>query len=491
MNFPILSTLIFLPIVSAFLLFFFRSKNNSIVFGLGFLISLINFFVSIVMLMEFDISKTEYQFIETLRMFSVSDIKYFVGIDGISLVMILLTTLLIPICIAISYKTIKSRVKEFIIAFLILEGLVIGSFCSLDLLFFYIFFEAMLIPMFLIIGIWGGENRVYASYKFFLYTLFGSVFFLISIITIFLYTGTTDVVSLSKSLKNYFPHNFQIWFFIAFFISFAIKIPMFPFHTWLPDAHVQAPTSGSVILAGILIKLGAYGFIRFAIPFFPFAAQYFANSILVLSVIAIIYGSLVALMQEDMKKMIAYSSVAHMGFVTMGIFSFTQIGIDGAIFQMVSHGLISASLFMSVGVIYDKFHTKKIADLGGIALSMPNFAMFAMIFTLASVGLPGTSGFVGEFLTIIASFKVNKAIGLISGLGVILGAIYMLWLYKRVWFSNSVNDDIKNARDIGFVDLISFSIMAILVILLGIFPNLIIKYFTNSSAEIVKIFVSQ
>jgi NADH-quinone oxidoreductase subunit M len=401
----------------------------------------------------------------------------------------MLTTLLVPICIAISINSIKSRVKEFIIAFLVMEGLVIGSFCSLDLLFFYIFFEAMLIPMFLLIGIWGGENRVYAAYKFFIYTLFGSVFFLFAIILIFLYTGTTDVVLLSKSLKSYFPPNFQIWFFVAFFISFAIKIPMFPFHTWLPDAHVQAPTSGSVILAGILIKLGAYGFLRFAIPFFPLGAQYFANYILILSAFAIIYGSFVALMQEDMKKMIAYSSVAHMGFVTMGIFSFTQQGIDGAIFQMISHGLVSAALFMCVGSIYDRFHTKKITDLGGIALSMPNFATMAMIFTLASVGLPSTSGFVGEFLTIIGAFKVNKLISLIAGLGVILGACYMLWLYKRVWFSEIVNADIAKAKDIKNFELTSFLIMAFLIVTLGIMPNLVIKYFTNSSAEIVKLFL--
>jgi NADH-quinone oxidoreductase subunit M len=489
MNFPILSTLIFLPIICAFFLLFFRIKNAVILYSFGIFVSILNFFISIVLLSQFDLAKTEFQFTEIFKLFSTSDIKYYVGIDGISLSMIMLTTLLVPICIAISINSIKTRIKEFIIAFLVMEGLVIGSFCSLDLLFFYIFFEAMLIPMFLLIGIWGGENRVYASYKFFIYTLFGSVFFLFAIILIFLYTGTTDVVLLSKSLKSYFPPNFQIWFFLAFFISFAIKIPMFPFHTWLPDAHVQAPTSGSVILAGILIKLGAYGFLRFAIPFFPLGAQYFANYILILSAIAIIYGSFVALMQEDMKKMIAYSSVAHMGFVTMGIFSFTQQGIDGAIFQMISHGLVSASLFMCVGSIYDRFHTKKISELGGIALTMPNFAIMAMIFTLASVGLPSTSGFVGEFLTIIGTFKTNKLISLIAGLGVILGACYMLWLYKRVWFSEIVNTDIVKAKDIKNFELTSFLIMAVLIVTLGIMPNLVIKYFTNSSAEIVKIFI--
>ncbi len=491
MNLPILSTLIFLPIFCAFILLFLRIKNTGFIYGFGILSSVINFFVSIILLRQFDLTKTEFQFIEIFKLFSTSDIKYYVGIDGISLAMILLTTLLVPICFIISVNSIKTRCKEFIIAFLVMEGLVIGSFCALDLLFFYIFFEAMLIPMFLLIGIWGGENRIYASYKFFIYTLFGSVFFLFAIILIFLYTGTTDVVLLTKSLKNYFPANFQILFFIAFFISFAIKIPMFPFHTWLPDAHVQAPTAGSVILAGILIKLGAYGFLRFAIPFFPAGALYFQNTILILSVIAIIYGSLVALMQEDMKKMIAYSSVAHMGFVVMGIFSFNQQGIDGAIFQMISHGIVSASLFMLVGVIYDRFHTKKISDLGGIALSMPNFAVFAMIFTLASVGLPGTSGFIGEFLSIIGAFKVNKIIALIAGVGVILGPCYMLWLYKRVWFSEIINSDIKEAKDIKNFEFLGFFIMASLVVILGLMPDLAIKYFTNTSAEIAKVFVNK
>ncbi|MFM7621109.1 MAG: NADH-quinone oxidoreductase subunit M [Alphaproteobacteria bacterium] len=488
MNIPILSTLIFLPIICAIFLLVVRVKNSKIYFGYGLIVTIINLFLAIILTSQFDLAKHEYQFSETFKFFSLYDIKYLVGIDGISLVMIVLTTILTPICLAISINSIKNRVKEFVIAFLIMEGLVIGSFCALDILFFYMFFEFMLIPMFLLIGIWGGENRVYASYKFFLYTLFGSVFFLIAIITIFLYTGTTDVVSLAKGLPKYFPLQFQKLFFLAFALSFAVKIPMFPFHTWLPDAHVQAPTAGSVILAGILIKLGAYGFLRFALPLFPLGAQYFADIIMVLSVIAIIYGSFVALMQEDMKKMIAYSSVAHMGFVTLGIFSFTQQGIDGAVFQMISHGIVSAGLFMCVGSIYDRLHTKKISDLGGIALRMPNFAMIAMIFTLASVGLPGTSGFVGEFLAIIGTFKVNKLFAFIASLGVILGAIYMLWLYKRVWFSAISNPKISTLTDIKNFELISYFVMAFIVILIGIFPNLIIKFYTQPVSDIVKIF---
>ncbi|GDX36512.1 NADH-quinone oxidoreductase subunit M [Alphaproteobacteria bacterium] len=488
MNIPILSTLIFLPIICAVFLLIVRFKNSKIYFGYGLVVSILNLFLAIILTSQFDLEKKEYQFSEVFKLFSLYDIKYFVGVDGISLAMIILTAILTPICLAISVNSIKTRVKEFVIAFLIMEGLVIGSFCALDILFFYMFFEFMLIPMFLLIGIWGGENRVYASYKFFIYTLFGSVFFLIAIITMFLYTGTTDVVQLAKGLPKYFPLEYQKIFFIAFALSFAVKIPMFPFHTWLPDAHVQAPTAGSVILAGILIKLGAYGFLRFALPLFPLGAQYFANAILVLSVIAIIYGSFVALMQEDMKKMIAYSSVAHMGFVTMGIFSFTQQGIDGAVFQMISHGIVSAGLFMCVGSIYDRLHTKKIADLGGIALRMPNFALIAMILTLASVGLPGTSGFVGEFLAIIGTFKVNKILALIASLGVILGACYMLWLYKRVWFSEISNSKVTSLTDVKNFELLSYVVMVSIVILIGIFPNLIIKYYTHPVSDIVKIF---
>ncbi len=485
-HFPILSTLIFLPILSALLLTFLKFKNNRDYHIYGLSISLINFLLSLKLLFLFDKKIPGFQFYEIFRFLQNYDIKYFVGIDGISLLLILLTSFLIPICFAISINSIQKRGKEFAIAFLMIEGLVIGSFSALDLLLFYIFFEATLIPMFLVIGIWGGENRIYASYKFFLYTLFGSVFFLISIILIYLYTGTTDVLQLSAGLHNFFPLSYQKWFWLGLFLNFAIKIPMFPLHTWLPDAHVQAPTAGSVILAGVLIKLGAYAFLRFSLPFFPEASVFFAPMIFVLSVIAIVYASLVALMQEDMKKMIAYSSVAHMGFVTLGIFSFTRQGIDGAIMQMISHGIVSAALFMCVGVIYERLHTKKIKDLGGIAEKMPNFALLAMIFTLASVGLPGTSGFVGEFLSIVGAFKANKLIAAIAATGVILGACYMLWLYKRVWFSDFHSHNIETLSDIKNIDLISLGLMAFFTILLGVLPNLVFRFIELPVSALVK-----
>jgi NADH-quinone oxidoreductase subunit M len=488
MIFPILSTLIFLPILASILLIFLKFKNNRNYFIFGLVVSFIELALSCKLLHDFNKHLNGFQFTEKLALLTNYDVKYFVGIDGISILMILLTAALTPICLAISLKSVEKRVKEYVIAFLLIEAFVIGSFCALDLLLFYIFFEAMLIPMFLVIGIWGGEKRIYASYKFFLYTLFGSVLFLIGIICILALTGTTDIITLAKGLPTYLPIEYQKWLFLAFFVSFAVKVPMFPVHNWLPDAHVQAPTAGSVILAGILIKLGAYGFIRFSLPFFPAASQFFAPMVLTLSVIAIIYASLVALMQKDMKKMIAYSSVAHMGFVTMGIFSFTQQGVDGAIMQMISHGIVSAALFVCVGVIYDRLHTKQIADLGGIANKMPNFALLAMIFTMASVGLPGTSGFVGEFLTILGTFKVNKAMAILASIGVILGACYMLWLYKRVWFSEITNHHVDEVKDLGKVEFASLAIMAVFVILLGILPNLVLSFFSMPVSDLLRSF---
>jgi NADH-quinone oxidoreductase subunit M len=488
LNFPILSILIFLPIIAAILMLPLRLKNARGYYAIGFVASLTNLALSCVLLRGFNSEIAGFQFSEIIKFSSSYDIKYYLGIDGISLLMIVLTAILTPICLVISVNSINKRIKEYVVAFLLIEGFVIASFCSLDLLFFYIFFEAMLIPMFLVIGIWGGENRIYAAYKFFLYTLAGSVLLLIAIIMILLYTGTTDVVKLTEILPTFFPLEYQKWLFLAFFFSFAVKVPMFPFHTWLPDAHVQAPTAGSVILAGILIKLGAYGFLRFSLPFFPEAARYFADFIFILSVVAIIYASLVALMQEDMKKMIAYSSVAHMGFVTMGIFSFTRQGIDGAVMQMISHGIISAALFICVGVIYDRLHTKQIKDLGGIATKMPNFAMLTMIFTLASVGLPGTSGFVGEFLTIIGTFKANKIVALLAATGVILGACYMLWLYKRVWFSEIKNQHVEHVSDLNFIELFSLGVMALFVIFIGLLPNYTLNFFSLATANLTRIF---
>lgn len=485
MDLPILSVITFLPIVAAVFLLPFNCKNPRHYFFYGIFISIINLVLSTTVLSAFDKAEKAFQFSEIVPIFG--NIKYIMGVDGISLMMIILTAILVPICLLISLNSVEKRFKEYVVAFLMIEGLVIGSFCALDLLLFYIFFEAMLIPMFLLIGIWGGVNRIYASYKFFLYTLFGSVIFLIAIIYIYIYTNTTDVVVLSSTLKNYFPLEFQKWFFLAFFLSFAIKIPMFPFHTWLPDAHVQAPTAGSVILAGILIKLGAYGLLRFSLPFFPDASQFFAPMVFTLSIIAIIYASLVALMQEDIKKMIAYSSVAHMGFVSMGIFSFTHQGIDGAVMQMISHGIVSAALFMCVGVIYDRLHTKQIAEMGGITTVMPNFALLAMVFTMASVGLPGTSGFVGEFLAILGTFKASKITAILAAVGVILGACYMLWLFKRVWFSEITNPKISEFKDLNAIELFSLSTMAFFVILLGIAPNLVLSYFKLPVDQLVNL----
>jgi len=484
---PTLSVAIFLPIVFAVTTLFLKFKNPRHYFYYGILSSVPMLFLSLKLLKDFDKTNSSFQFIEKFSLNAQYKISYFLGIDGISLLMIFLMVFLTPICLAISINSISSRVKEFVFAFLLIEGLVIGSFCALDLLLFYFFFEAMLIPMFLVIGIWGGVSRIYASYKFFLFTLVGSLMFLIAIIFIYNKAGTTDITSLFSILPAILKTSPQIekllW--LAFFISFAIKVPMFPVHSWLPDAHVQAPTAGSVILAGILIKIGAYGFIRFSLPLMPQASIFFSEFVFYLSVIAIIYGSLVALMQEDMKKMIAYSSVAHMGFVTMGIFSFNRQGLDGAIFQMLSHGIVSAALFICVGIIYDRLHTKQIKDLGGIAIKMPNFAMLAMIFVMASVGLPATSGFIGEFLTIIGVFSVNKLIASIASIGVVLGACYMLWLYKRVWFGEIKNPHIQKIEDINKIEFSALFFMAFLVILFGIFPNILIQYFAISSESIV------
>ncbi len=486
-TFPILSTLTFFPIICAVLLTFTRIANVKKIYYFGLVISSITFVLSLTLLFSFNKNNPHFQFVEIARILQNQSFKYYLGIDGISILMIILTTFLTPICLAISIDSVKTRVKEFVICFLLLEGFVIGSFCAIDLLLFYIFFEAMLIPMFLIIGIWGGKERIYASYKFFLYTLFGSVLFLVAIIYIYVNVGSTDIYV----LKNVFPSlpmSTQKWLWLAFFVSFAIKVPMFPVHTWLPDAHVQAPTAGSVILAGILIKLGAYAMIRFSLPFFPLANIYFANLVFTLSIIAIIYASLVALMQEDMKKMIAYSSVAHMGFVTMGIFSFTQQGLDGAVMQMISHGLVSAALFICVGVIYDRLHTKEIAKMGGIANRMPNFAFLAMIFTMASVGLPGTSGFVGEFLAIVGTFKSSQITAILATFGVILGACYMLWLYKRTIFGEITNQEVTKMGDLNKIEFISLAIMAFLVILFGLLPNILLSYFTKPIEIIVSLF---
>ena len=432
MNFPILSFLILLPSIGAVFLFFSKSnkENNLTVKYVALFTSLVNFLLSIYLWILFDQSTSEFQFVED-RIWIEGLINYKVGIDGISILFIILTTFITPLCIVSVSNSIKNRLSEFLIAILIMESFMIGVFCSLDLVIFYLFFEAGLIPMFLIIGIWGGERRVYSAFKFFLYTLLGSVLMLVAIISIYWITGTTDITYLYTLGIN---EKYQYLLWLAFFSSFAVKTPMWPVHTWLPDAHVEAPTAGSVLLAAILLKMAGYGFIRFSVGLFPVASEYFIPLIYTLSLIAIIYTSLVALMQEDMKKLIAYSSVAHMGFVTLGIFTFTQQGLEGSIFQMISHGLVSAALFLSVGVIYERMHTRLIANYGGLVSVMPKYAIVLMVFTLGAVGLPGTSGFVGEFLILIGAFKKSFLVAAIASIGVILSAAYMLWLYKRVVF---------------------------------------------------------
>ena len=485
MNFPILSILTFLPVIGAFFIFCTKGniknvENNSK--NVALFTSLVNFFLSLFLWYSFDYSTSEFQFVED-RNWIKGLINFKFGIDGISILFILLTTFITPICIISGIKSIKSRIKEFLIAILVMETLMIGVFCSLDLVIFYLFFEGGLIPMFIIIGIWGGEKRVYSAFKFFLYTLLGSVLMLIAIISIFWITGTSDVVQI---LEMRIPIEYQYLLWLAFFSSFAVKLPMWPFHTWLPDAHVEAPTAGSVVLAAILLKMGGYGFMRFSIGMFPIASDYFTPLIYTLSVIAIIYTSLVALMQEDMKKLIAYSSVAHMGFVTIGIFSLTKQGLEGSVIQMLSHGLISAALFLCAGVVYDRYHSRLISSYGGLVNVMPKYALFFMIFTLAALGMPGTSGFVGEFLILVGVFQVNHLIAVLASLGIILAAAYMLWLYKRVIFGIIKNSELKHLIDLHKTELFMFIPLAFLIILFGIYPEPLIKTISVSVNNLIE-----
>ena len=467
MDFPILSTLIFLPLVSSLFIFISRGqKNNNSAIYISLFSSLATFILSLFVWYSMDYTSANFQFLEEQSW--INDfIKFKLGIDGISILFIVLTTLITPICIISCINSVKDRVKEFLIAILILETFMIGVFCSLDLVVFYLFFEAGLIPMFLIIGVWGGPRRVYSAFKFFLFTLLGSVLMLVAIIAIYWITGTTDVTQIYE-LK--IPKEYQNLLWLAFFSSFAVKMPMWPVHTWLPDAHVEAPTAGSVILAAILLKMAGYGFLRFSLPMFPLASEFFTPLIFTLSIIAIIYTSLVALMQEDMKKLIAYSSVAHMGYVTLGIFTFTKQGIEGSVFQMISHGLISAALFLCVGIVYDRLHSRMISTYGGLVNYLPKYSFLFIVFALAGLGLPGTSGFLGEFLVLSGTFQKDYLVAMLATFGVVLGAAYMLWLTKRVIFGVTKNDQIKNLKDVNKSEIIMLGILALLVILFGFYP---------------------
>ena len=437
--------------------------------------------MSLYLWIVFDKSIVDFQFVEEREWIS-GFVNYKVGVDGISILFILLTTFITPICVITVNATIKNRLKDFLIAILILETFMIGVFCSLDLVVFYLFFEAGLIPMFLIIGIWGGERRVYSAFKFFLYTLLGSVLMLVAIISIYWITGTTDVI---KLYELGIDAKYQNLLWLAFFSSFAVKTPMWPVHTWLPDAHVEAPTAGSVLLAAILLKMAGYGFIRFSLGLFPDASLYFVPLVYTLSLIAIIYTSLVALMQEDMKKLIAYSSVAHMGFVTLGIFTMTQQGIEGSIFQMISHGLVSAALFLCVGVVYDRLHTRLINRYGGLVSIMPKYAIVFMVFTLGALGLPGTSGFIGEFLVLMGAFKKNILVATIASLGVILGAAYMLWLYKRIIFGKLINEDVKKMVDLKRFEIVTLWLLVLPIIFFGFYPEPLINSIEVSVANMI------
>ena len=497
MQFPILSAIIFVPLIGAFFIFATQGvlkniENNSKYIAI--FSSLVNFLLSLFLWYSFDSTSIDFQFVEKKNWIE-NLIVFQLGVDGISILFIVLTTFISSLSIFSAILSIKSKIKEFLIAILVLETFMLGVFCSLDLVLFYLFFEGGLIPMFLIIGIWGGERRVYAAFKFFLFTLMGSVLMLIAIISIYWITGTTNIVDL---LNIRIPKDYQYLLWLAFFSSFAVKMPMWPFHTWLPDAHVEAPTAGSVILAAVLLKMAGYGFIRFSIGLFPAATDFFTPLIFGLSVIAIIYTSLVALVQDDMKKLIAYSSVAHMGFVTIGIFSITKQGLEGSIVQMISHGLISAGLFLSVGVLYDRLNTRMISSYGGLVNIMPKYAFVLMIFTLGALGLPGTSGFVGEFLVLVGVFQKNILVAVLASLGIILAATYMLSLYRRVIFGRLVSPEAKKMSDLSRVEIYIFASLVFLTLFFGFYPeplfttldlsinNLVEKYQLNLTYHLVE-----
>jgi len=483
LSYPILSTVIFLPVFGALLLLFMRRSWELLTKWLALTTSITTFLLSIPLFINFDKSTYKMQFVERFSWIPDWNVNYYIGIDGISILFVLLSTLIAILCVLISWNAIKTKVKEFYIAILLTTSFMIGVFCSLDFFLFYLFWEAMLIPMFLIVGVWGGPNRIYAAIKFFLFTLIGSVLMLVGIIVLYLYAGKTfDILELTT--KTY-PYTMQVWLFWAFFSAFAVKVPMFPVHTWLPDAHTEAPTAGSVILAAILIKMGAYGFLRFSIPLFPEAATAMTPAMLTLSVIAIIYGAVICLAQTDLKRLIAYSSVSHMGFVTLGIFALNTQGLEGGILQMLNHGVVTGALFLSVGIVYDRTHSRQIADYGGLATHMPIYAAFFMVFTLSAIGLPATNGFIGEFLIILGGFTANKLAGVLALTGVIIGAGYMLWLYQKVFFME-VNKKVIGLPDMDIRETIALLPLLFLVFWIGVYPNSFLSFMHASVQHLIE-----
>ncbi|MGD0884397.1 MAG: NADH-quinone oxidoreductase subunit M [Thermodesulfovibrionales bacterium] len=482
LGYPVLSTLIFVPVIGAALLLLIDRAKETFIKWTALLVSVIVFFLSLPLFTEFNKTTPLMQFVERHLWIPTWNITYYVGIDGISVLFVLLSTLVVILCILISWNSIKTKVKEFYIAILIMEGAMIGVFTALDFFLFYLFWEAMLIPMYLLIGVWGGPNRVYAAIKFFLYTLVGSLLMLVGIIVLYFYAGKTfDILEL---MRKTYPYPMQFWLFWAFFAAFAVKVPMFPVHTWLPDAHTEAPTAGSVILAAVLIKMGAYGFLRFSIPLFPDASKAMTVPLLVLSVIAIIYGAVVCLAQTDLKRLIAYSSVSHMGFVTLGIFALNIQGLEGGILQMINHGVITGGLFLSVGIIYDRTHSREIKDYGGLATVLPVYAAFFMVLTLASIGLPGLNGFVGEFLIILGGFTANKWVGVFAATGIIIGAAYMLWLYQRVFFMET-NEKVLGLRDMDLREIITLVPMIIFIFWIGVYPDTFLSFLHPSVQHLI------
>lgn len=482
-NFPLLSTLIFVPIVGALLIALISRQREGLIKYATLMITLLVFIISLSLFTSFDKTTKSMQFVEIYEWVPSFGIKYFLGIDGISVLFILLSTLLSVLCITISWYSIQKKVKEFYASILLIEGAMIGVFCSLDLFLFYIFWEAMLIPMYLLIGVWGGPNRIYAAIKFFLYTLVGSLLMLIGIIVLYLIGGST--FDLLQLMNIRYPYHIQLILFWAFFAAFAVKVPMFPVHTWLPDAHTEAPTAGSVILAGVLIKMGAYGFLRFSIPLLPDASVSMAPVMMILSVIAIVYGAFICLGQTDLKRLIAYSSVSHMGFVTLGIFALNMQGLQGGILQMLNHGIVTGALFLCVGVIYDRTHTREMADYGGVATVMPIYSLFFMVFTLASIGLPGTNGFIGEFLILVGGFKASKPLGVIAASGIIIGAAYMLMLYQKVFFVET-NPKVTNLKDMDNREMLTLLPLLILVLWIGVYPNAFLCFMDESVKGLIE-----